>query len=89
MEDYDKAKKKELIYKVGKPLLGQFVSCAGAIAMVIVTTKGIIKEDDGLFFTGLIPSGLFMYSSYLYHKKTKCALNEYKYSNKLEQKFKE
>ena len=66
MEDYNKKLGREYIYKVGKPLLGSIVSCAGAIAMLVIAGKGFIKEDDGLFYAGLIPGFFFLYSSYLF-----------------------
>ena len=74
---------KEYIYEVGKPLLGQIVSCAGAITTLVIAGKGLIKEDDGLFYAGLIPAWFFMYSSYLYHKRFTTIFNENKSKNKL------
>lgn len=89
MEDYNKKQIREHIYKLGKPLFGQTVSCAGAIAMLVIATKGLIKEDDGLLWVGLIPAWLFMYSSYLYHKQFRSIFEEYKNNlSKLEQKLK-
>lgn len=81
MEDYNKKQRRE-IYELGKPLLGQIVSCVGAVAMLVVARKGWIKGDDELFFAGWIPSWLFMYSSYLYHKKFKDIFNEQESRNK-------
>lgn len=83
MEDYNKKQIREHIYKLGKPLLGQTVSLAGAIAMFVIATKGLIKEDESLLYTGLIPCWIFMYSSYLYHKQFKSILNEHESKDKL------